>query len=408
LDWFTVYFGYRCVRFAIKAIIIMKITNVTPMVMGTAWRHLIFVKVETDEGLVGVGEVRPVNRTDAVLGYLQGAVPKYVLGADPFEVEKLVHRMMIEDFMRGSDIAMSGIALIEIACWDIMGQALGQPVYRLLGGAVRERIKAYANGWYTVERTPEEFHAAAKQVLAKGYRALKFDPFGAGFYELEYAEKLRSIGLVEAVRDAVGPEVEILIEMHGRFNPVTAIELARELAPFKPSWYEEPVPPDNVAALKKVADAIAPLGVPVATGERLHTTYEFREVFEKQAVDIIQPDITHFGGLLYTKKLAAWAEAYYMLVAPHNVGGPVSTAAALHLAACTHNFKIQEHFNDFTEAFVKEAAPGLPEVVDGYFALPTGPGLGVKLNEDVVQAHPREEIHFNLFAEDWHKRQARV
>jgi galactonate dehydratase len=386
----------------------MKISSVTPLVLGTAWRNLTYIKVETDEGLVGVGEVRSVNHTDAVLGYLQEAVPRYVVGSDPFEIEKIVHRMMIEDFMRGSDISMSGIAMVEMACWDIVGQALGQPVYRLLGGAVRDRIKAYGNGWYTVERTPEEFHAAAKRAVAKSYRALKFDPFGAGFHELEREEKLRSIALVEAVRDAVGPDIELLIEMHGRFNPATAIELARELAPFKPSWYEEPVPPENLAALKKVADAIAPLGVPVATGERLHTTHEYRELFEKQAADVIQPDISHFGGILNTKKLAAWAEAYYILVAPHNVGGTVSTAAALHLAAGTHNFKIQEHFNDFAEPFVKEAAPGLPEVVDGYFSLPTKPGLGVTLNEDVIKEHPRANIHFNLFKEDWQKRQART
>jgi galactonate dehydratase len=386
----------------------MKITNVTPLVLGTEWRNITFVKVETDEGLIGVGEARVINRTEAVLGYLSEAVPRYVLGEDPFNIERLTGRMFREDFGRAGELVMTGIALIEVACWDIMGQALNQPVYRLLGGAVRDKIKAYGNGWYTVERTPDEFHAAAKRAVAKGYHALKFDPFGAGFYELERAEKTRVIALVEAVRDAVGPDVELLIEMHGRFNPVTAVELTRDLAPFKPSWVEEPVPPENLAALKKAADAIAPLGIPVATGERLNTIYEYRELFDLQAADIIQPDITHCGGLLNVKKIAAGAEACYMLVAPHNVGGPVSTAAALHLAACTPNFKIQEHFNDFSEAYVKEAAPGLPEVVDGYFALPPGPGLGVKLNEDVIRAHPRQKIHFNLFAEDWHKRQAKV
>jgi galactonate dehydratase len=384
----------------------MKITNVTPMVMGTEWRNLTFVKVETDEGLAGVGECRAINRTEAVLGYLNEAAPRYVLGEDPFNIERIVGRMFREDFGRAGEIIMSVTALIEVACWDIIGKATNQPVYRLLGGAVRPRIKAYANGWYTVERNADEFHAAAKRVLERGYRALKFDPFGAGFYEMDRAEKNRVVGLVEAVRDAVGPDVEILIEMHGRFNPATAIEMARELAPFKPSWLEEPVPPENLAALKKAADAIAPLGLPVATGERMHTLYEYRELFELQACDIIQPDITHFGGILNTKKLAAWAETYYMLIAPHNVGGPVSTAAALHLAACTPNFKIQEHFNDFTEAFVKEAAPGNPEVEDGYFALPNGPGLGVTLNEDVIAAHPQRNIHFNLFADDWHRRQA--
>ncbi len=382
----------------------MKIVNVTPMTMGTDWRNITFVKVETDDGLVGVADARIINRTEAVVGYLKEALPKYVLGSDPFNIEQLVHRMYLEDFGRAGELVMTGIALIEIACWDIVGQALGQPVYRLLGGAVRDKIKAYANGWYTVERTPEEFHAAAKQVTARGYRALKFDPFGAGFYEMDREEKVKVTALVEAVRDAVGPYTDILVEMHGRFNPVTAIELARELAPFKPSWFEEPVPPENLSALKKVADAIAPLGIPIATGERIHTSYDYRELFELQAADIIQTDITHFGGLLNVKKLAAWANNYYVLIAPHNVGGPASTAAALHLAASTTNFKIQEYFNDFAEAFVKDAASGLPEVVDGYFALPEGPGLGLKLNEEVIAAHPQRDIHFNLYAKDRHKR----
>ena len=384
----------------------MKISKVTPMVLGTEWRNLTIVKVETDDGLVGVGECRALNRTDGVLGYLSEAAPRYILGEDPFNVEALVARMFREDFGRAGEITQTVTALLEVACWDIIGKALDQPVYKLLGGAVRYQIKGYANGWYTGERTPDEFHAAAKRVLEKGYRALKFDPFGAGFYEMERPEKNYVISLVEAVRDAVGPDVEILIEMHGRFNPVTAVEFARELAPFKPSWLEEPVPPENIAAQKKAADAIAPLGIPVATGERLHTMYEYRELFELQACDIIQPDITHFGGILNTKKLAAWAEAYYMLIAPHNVGGPISTAAALHLAACTPNFKIQEHFNDFAEAYVKQAAPGNPEIEDGYFALPSGPGLGVTLDEDVVAANPRRRVHFNLFAEDWHRRSA--
>ncbi len=381
----------------------MKISDVKTFVVGTPWRNLTFVRVQTDEGLSGIGEVRMLNHTDALLGYFSEAVPNHVLGHDPFNIENLVQSMYRNDFARAGEIAMSAIATLEMACWDIVGQALGQPVYRLLGGAVRERIKAYANGWYTGERTPEEFHAAAQRVVAKGYRALKFDPFGSGFYELDIAEKGRVIELVEAVRAAVGPDVEILIEMHGRFNPATAIEMARELERFKPSWVEEPVPPENLAALKKVAEKI---NIPIATGERLHTRYDFRELLELQAADYIQPDITHFGGLLEVKKLAAWAENYYVLVAPHNVGGPVSTAAALHFAASTPNFKLQEHFNDFADSWVKSVAPGNPEVVDGYFALPQGPGLGVKFDEEAAQAHPRQPVFFNLFAENWHRRQA--
>ena len=380
----------------------MKITDVITLVMGTSWRNLTFVKVETDEGLTGISEVRMNNRTDALVAYIDGAKRRHVIGSDPFNTEDLYQRMFRDDYGRAGEIVATGISVIEIACWDIIGKALNQPVYRLLGGACRDRLKAYANGWYRVERTPEEFHDAAKKVIEKGYKALKFDPFGAGYYELSYQEKLKSVSLVEAVRDAVGPDVEILVEMHGRFSPYTAIEIAAELEQFKPSWVEEPVPPDNIAALAKAADGIK---LPVATGERLHNKYEYRELINLQAADILQPDITQTGGFLETKKIAAMGDMCYMTVAPHNVGGPVSTATALHFAACTTNFKIQEHFNDFSEAWVKEAATGCPEVIDGYFSLPGGPGLGMELNEDIIAQHPYREGSFNLWEDDWHRRE---
>jgi galactonate dehydratase len=380
----------------------MRIADVTPLVVGTAWRNLAIVRVRTDEGLEGVGEVRMVNHVRALLGYLDHAIPTHVVGADPFDIEALVQRMWRSDYERAGATVMSGIAAVEIACWDIVGKALGQPVYRLLGGAVRDRIKAYANGWYTVERTPEEFHAAARRVVDRGYQALKLDPFGAGSYELTPEERRRALRLVEAVRDAIGPDAELLIEMHGRFTPATAISLARDLERFNPSWIEEPVPPENLAALEKVAHRVS---IPVATGERIHVRHEFRELFERQAADVVQPDVTTVGGILEARKIAAWAESHYVQVAPHNVGGPISTAAALHLAACTPNFKIQEHFNDFSEAHVKAVAPGNPEVADGHFGLPGGPGLGVTLDEHVARAHPMRDMHFDLFSEDWHFRQ---
>lgn len=381
----------------------MRIAEVTPLVMGTAWRNLTFVKVRTDEGLTGVGEVRMVNHTQALIGYLEHAIPTHVLGADPFDIEALVQQMWRSDYERVGGTVMSGISAIEIACWDIVGQALGQPIFKLLGGAVRDHIKAYANGWYTVERTPEEFHAAARKVVARGYRALKLDPFGSGSYELTPDERRRAVALVEAVRDAIGPDAELLVEMHGRFTPAAAVAISRELEPYAPSWIEEPVPPENLKALAKVARRVR---IPVATGERIHVRHEFRELFELQAADIIQPDVTTVGGLLEARKIAAWADSYYVLVAPHNVGGPVSTAAALHIAACTPNFKIQEHFNDFAEAHVKESAPGNPEVADGYFGLPHGPGLGVTLNDEVIAANPQRRLHFDLFRDQWHLRRS--
>ncbi len=379
----------------------MKITAVKPMVLGTPWRNLTFVKVETDAGIYGLGEVRLNNRTNALLGYLTEAVPRYAIGLDPFDTESLLSRMSINDYGRMGEVTMSAVSILEIACWDIVGKALGQPCYRLMGGAVRDKIKAYANGWYTVERTPEAFHAAALKVVDRGYLALKIDPFGAGRYELSLDEQARSVALIEAVRDAIGPDREIMIEMHGRFNPATAILMARKLAPFRPAWIEEPCPPENLPELKRVAERVE---IPIATGERLHTMNEFRPLFDLQSVDIIQPDITHFGGIAQTRRLAAWADVYNVLVAPHNVGGPVSTAAALHVAACTPNFMIQEHFNDFSDAWVKAAAPGVPEVVDGYFALPDKPGLGVELNEALFAEHPYVEGHFDLFKDEWQKR----
>jgi galactonate dehydratase len=379
----------------------MRIAEVRPLVMGTEWRNLTFVVVRTDDGVEGVGEVRMVNDTDALLGYFSEAVPNHVLGSDPFEIESLVFRMLRNDYTRAGVVAASGVAAIEMACWDIVGKVLEQPVYRLLGGAVREGIKAYANGWYKVERTPDEFHAAARRVVERGYRGLKLDPFGDAWMELEAPELRRAVELVEAVRDAVGPDVEVFVEMHGRFTAATAIKVAHALEPFDPGWIEEPVPPSNAKALKKVSEQVR---VPVATGERVHARPEFAELLELHAVDVLQPDLTMCGGIAETRKIAAWAESYYVLVAPHNVGGPVSTAAALHLAACTPNFKVLEHFNDFTDDYVKAAAPGNPEVVDGYFSLPEAPGLGVNIDEDVIAEHPQQRVHLNLFRDDWHFR----
>jgi galactonate dehydratase len=381
----------------------MKISDLSIHVMGTPWRDLTYVVLTTDEGLQGVGETRMINHTEALRGYLAEAAPTHVLGSDPFDIESLVQRMKFGDYGRSGEIVMSGVACVEMACWDIVGKALGQPVWRLLGGKVRDKVKAYANGWYTVERSPEEFHAAARRVVERGYQALKLDPFGPGSRELDAEETRRSIGLIEAVRDAIGPDCELMLEMHGRFSPHEALRLAARAQPYQPAWVEEPVPPANLRSLAKVA---ARVDLPIATGERIHDRTEFRELFELQAADIIQPDIGHIGGILETRKLAATAETHDVLVAPHNVAGQVLTAANLHLAACTPNFKVQEYFNDFADEHVKQAATGLPEVVDGWFELPTAPGLGVELDVDFIAEHPRVGAHFDLWATDWHKRDA--
>lgn len=380
----------------------MKITAVEPLVLGASWRNLIFLKVKTDEGLVGIGECTVQNREEGVLGYLPGAVRRHVIGSDPFNVEDLWLRMYRNEFWRGGVIATTVMSGIEIACWDIIGKAVGQPVWRLLGGRCHEKVKAYANAWYTVERAPEEFAKRVKVVLDKGYKALKVDPFGPGSLELTHEEKVRSVELVAAIRDAVGPDVEIFVEMHGRFSAATAIELARMLEPSRPGWIEEPCPPEDIPSLKKVAEHV---NLPVATGERCFTRYGFREVIESGAPDILQADVIHAGGLLEMKKIAAMADVRSILMAPHNSNGPVCTAASVHFGFCTTNLKVQECFDDFSETWVVDAVPGTPRPRDGNFYPPEKPGLGVSLNEDLIKEHPMKEGFFNMWEPNWHMRQ---
>ena len=381
----------------------MRIADVRTVVVGTAWRNLVHVEVETDEGLVGLGEATTHNYEEAVIAHVESLARRYVRGRDPFDVEDLVATVFRDEFFRGGPVQMSALAGIEIACWDLMGQALGQPVYRLLGGACHERIPAYANGWYTGERTPEDFATRARRVVDLGYRALKVDPFGAGGLELSREELHRSLELLAATREAVGPDVEILLEGHGRFSASTAIRVARAAESLDLGWFEEPVNPEDFVGLRRVADAV---DVPIASGERVYTRYGARDLLETGALSVFQADPLHTGGILETKKMAGMAELHGVTVALHNSNGPVCSAVALHLHAATPNLRIQESFDDFAEAFVREALPGRPvmDPATGAFPLPTAPGLGVTLDHAVAAEHPYRTLHFNLWAEDWHRR----
>jgi galactonate dehydratase len=379
----------------------MRIVDLKTYVAGAAWRNLIFIRLDTDEGISGCAESTAHNKTHAMLGYLEDVKHRYVIGSDPFDIEDLFSRMFRLDYSYAASVQMTAVSAVEIACWDIVGKALGQPVWRLMGGKCRDRIPAYANGWYTVDREPKLFAERARGVVAKGYRAMKFDPFGAGGLEMSRQERRKTISLVEAVREAVGPDIELFIEAHGRMSPATAISMARALEPYDPGWYEEPVPPEDVESLVLVKNRV---NIPVATGERAHTRYGFRDLIERRAADILQPDVIHAGGLLETKKIAAQAEACYLMVAPHNSAGPGCTTASVHFAVCTPNFKIQECFDDFSEPWIKQILRGAPEVKNGYFELPAKPGLGIELDEDVIRQHPPQERFFNLWGTDWQKR----
>jgi galactonate dehydratase len=263
----------------------MKIVDLQTTVVGTPWRELTFLELETDSGLVGLGEVRMVNKTDTLLACIHELAPRYVVGTDPFDVERLAWNIQVAEYGRPGEVAMSALAAFEVACWDLVGQALGMPIWKLLGGSFRSRVPAYAKGWYHTERDPTAMAEAAQAVVERGYRALKVDPFGAATGALAREELRFVVRLVQAMREAVGPDIELMIEMHGRFTPRAAVEIARALEELEPAWLEEPVPPENPSALRRVRQATH---LPIATGERAHTLGDCRELIEGGCVDILR------------------------------------------------------------------------------------------------------------------------
>ena len=381
----------------------MKIIDSRTIVVGTPWRELVFLELTTDAGLVGVSEARMVNKTSTLVACIEELAPRYVIGSDPFDVERLSWNILRAEYGRPGEIAQSALASFDVACWDLIGQSLNVPIWKLLGGRFRDRVPAYANGWYQAERDPRAIASLAEGVVDRGYRALKLDPFGAASSELPAANRRRAVDIVSAVRDAVGPDIQILIEMHGRFTPATAIAMAALLEPYHPEWIEEPVPPENPKALARVRAATR---LPIATGERAHTMEDIRPLIEDGLADVVQVDLTHFGGFLAMKRLAGWADAYSLLMAPHNVCGPVGTMANVHFAVATPNYKVLEHFNDFADPWVRDLVDHAPYVdpVDGCFAVPERPGLGVRLNHDVCARHPSTGGRIRLFEEGWERR----
>ena len=381
----------------------MKITRATTTVVGTPWRELVFLELETDTGLVGTSEVRMVSRTATLEACVHELAPRHVIGTDPFDVERLAWNIQRAEYDRPGEVSQSALACFDVACWDLMGQSLGVPIWKLLGGQFNARVSAYANGWYQAERDPAAIAALAKKVVVRGYRGLKLDPFGHASAELDAPERRKAMAIVAAVREAVGPDIKIMLEMHGRFTPSTAAAVARLLEPYDPEWIEEPTPPENPLAYRSVRSATH---LPIATGERAHTMEDIRGFIEGGLVDVVQVDLTHFGGFLAMKRLAGWADAYGLLMAPHNVCGPVATMANLHFAVATPNYKVLEHFNDFADSWVHELVDHSPRVdrADGCFAAPQRPGLGLRLNHDVCAKHPRSGGRIKLFEEGWERR----
>lgn len=361
----------------------MKVTDVKAFVVDCFRTNWIFVKVYTDEGVTGVGEGTLEYKEKAFLGALEH-IKEYLVGQDPRDIEKHWHAVYRDAYWRGGPVLMSALSAVECALWDLLGKSLGVPVYRLLGGKVNDKVRIYVNGWFAGAKEPEEFAAKAKEAVKRGVTAMKWDPFGKSYLTIDGAQREKAIRCVAAVREAVGDSVDLLIEGHGRFNVPTAIELAKELAPFKPMFFEEPVPPDNLEALRQVREKSP---VPISAGERLYSRWDYRKMFDLGAADYLQPDISHAGGIMELKKIAAEAESRYLPFAPHNPSGPVANAATLQLAATCPNFCILEiMYSDVP--WRKEVTNESLHYEDGFITIPDKPGLGIEIDEEACLRHP--------------------
>jgi galactonate dehydratase len=361
-------------------------------------RNYLFIRLATDTGLTGIGEASLEWQEKTVETLCHEWVKDRVLGCDPFDIEAVVIGLIRDQYQGGATV-MTAISGTEIALWDIIGKACGQPLYRLLGGRCHAELPAYANGWYGNARTPEEFAAQARAAVARGYRALKFDPFGVAWKNLSVDQAEAATAIVSAVREAVGPQVGLMIEFHGRLSAGAAIDMLARLEPMRPVWCEEPVAPESLDLLAEVKRSTR---IPLAAGERLYTQADFYRLIALRAVDVVQMDVAHCGGILASKKVAVMAAAQDIRIAPHCSVGPVALAACLHVDASTPNFMIQEAFAEFDVPWRETLVEGWHPIKDGRFTLSDRPGLGLELDEAAIAAHPYVRNPFpSLWDEGW-------
>jgi 2-dehydro-3-deoxyphosphogalactonate aldolase len=389
----------------------MKIIDVRTFVVGNpppgfGGRYFVFLKLMTDAGVEGLGEVYSVPFHPALVErMIRDVVERCVIGKEAHDIERIWRSVYSSGFTQHPDLTMMGILSgIEMACWDIIGKDAGQPVYKLLGGQVHEKLRSYT---YLYPKPGDKIDVYADPVLAaeraaeyvaQGFTAVKFDP--AGPYTAFDGRQLslraldRSESFVRLLREAVGSGADLLFGTHGQMTASGAIRLARRLERFDPLWFEEPIPPDNVREMAKVARATS---IPIATGERLATKQDFLRLLEEGAASILQMNLGRVGGILEGKKIAAMAEAHHVQIAPHLYCGPVVGAANIQLATCTPNFLIQEGILDWT-GFHAQILKRPIQWQDGFIIPPTEPGLGVELDEAVALAHPYSgtELHLDM------------
>lgn len=366
----------------------LKITRIETFKVPPRW---VFVRIETDQGIVGWGEPSLEGRADTVIAAV-GELAAYLLGKDPFLIEDHFQVLYRGGFYRGGPVLTSALSGLEQALWDIKGKALGVPVHELLGGAARSKVRVY--NWIGGDR-PADVAEGVRAQLARGITAVKMNATEELHYVDSHAKIDAAVERVVAAREAGGADLGIGVDFHGRVHKPMAKALARELEPLDLMFIEEPVPPGNEEALREIVNHTS---TPIALGERLYTRWDFKPVLVAGYVDIIQPDLSHAGGILEVRKIAAMAEAFDVAVAPHCPLGPISLAAALQLDACTPNVMIQEqsqdiHYNKGLDIFEYLVSPF--EYVDGHVAVPSAPGLGIEVNEEVVR---REAAALH----DWH------
>lgn len=360
----------------------MKITGIRAVAVGAGWRNYVFVLVDTDQGVTGLGEASLGGQTHAVLGAIKDLEP-LLIGADPFRIEHLWQQAYRHAFWHGGVTVLSALAGVEVALWDIKASALGVPIWRLMGGLVRDKIRAYANG--PRGETPDELAESAQALVARGFTAMKFTPFDATPALAGKRFIDAAVAKTRAVREAVGPEVELMIDGHGRLSPAVAVRAADALAEFNLMFFEEPCLPEHAAAMGRIAKKSA---IPIATGERLLTRWEHLDVLGSRKIGVLQPDIIQSGGIAEARKIAALAEMHFVSVAPHNPWSWVNTVASLHLDAVIPNFLIQEVITD-DEPWKDAIAIDPPRMdADGFFQPPSGPGLGIELDLAAAKRFP--------------------
>ncbi|GGP19560.1 dehydratase [Thermocladium modestius] len=373
----------------------MKITKIDTFLVSAVWRNFVIVRLETDEGVVGYGEGTMGDFEKTIAAAVNDFAP-FLIGRE-IEINKITNFLNRNFFWRHGPILSTAISAIEQAMWDAVGKSLKKPVYELLGGRSIDRLRVYANGFISGAQEPEKFAEAAVDVVKQGFTALKFDPFGAAGPTISSEDFKAAIKRIEAVRNAVGDNVDIMIEAHGRFNVRTAINIAHAIEEFNPFWLEEPVPEENIISMREVKQASR---VPIATGERLTSVGRFWDLLSSNAADIIQPDVCHVGGIRAFSHVAAMADVNNVAVAPHNPNGPIATAASINALSTVPNALILEYWLDaqtVRRSLVKEYF----DISDGYLHPSSKPGLGIEVNEEALTKYQYKKMHLEYFSSDY-------